>query len=94
MYDGTAKRVRASVQPNFPLLYSYYPNPDLREAAQKAAREAAGAENAVTQAFRGYRRVDRPPTETGTYYVWIYYPGDENYMSASTDVEFIVTPRD
>ncbi|MCL2319044.1 MAG: hypothetical protein FWC45_03085 [Treponema sp.] len=95
VYDGNPKRVEAAVQPPVPLSYSYYPNRELRDAAINAAEEINQNEDftrSLTETFRGYKRVERAPIELGTYYVWIYFPGDENNKSAQANVEFTIVP--
>jgi hypothetical protein len=91
-YNGDPKRVQVTADPEVTLFYSYYPNSELREAAEKAEREAVKV-GAGAQQFKGYRRVERAPSEQGTYYVWIYFPGDDNHESASADVEFTILPH-
>ena len=90
IYNGNPKRIKAESTPKFPLSASYYPNLELREKAKKAVNEPGVTGPSVE--FKGYRRVDRPPTEPGTYYVWVYFPGDENYEAADADVEFRILP--
>ena len=92
VYDGNPKRIQAVVEPAVSLSYSYYPNLELMESAKKSATETSPGQNTMVQTFRGYRRVDRAPSEQGTYYVWIYYPGNDNYASASLDVVFNILP--
>jgi hypothetical protein len=92
LFDGNPKRVEASVEPQVPLAYSYYPNAELMEAAKKSASETSPGQNTMVQSFRGYRRIDTPPSEPGTYYVWIYYPGGDNYDEATLDVVFTILP--
>ena len=94
-YNGNPKRVQASSEPDLPLSYSYYPNPELRAEAIKIALENAVKGNyrpPPQSDFKGYRRVDRAPSEQGTYYVWIYFPGDINHEAASAMVEFTILP--
>ena len=91
VYDGDPKRVHAAAEPPVPLSFSYYPNPELRETAKKATPETTPGQRTITQTFRGYRRVDAAPSEQGTYYVWIYYPGNNTNEPASLDVEFIIS---
>ena len=94
-YNGDPKRVRATAEPSVPLSYIYYPNEKLRDIAQKSAREAAAKANTTglpTRSFIGYRRVERAPIEQGTYYVWVYFPGDENHKPAEANVEFTIRP--
>ena len=94
-YNGDPKRVEAATVPPVSLSYSYYPNPELRETAIKAAEEAARVNQMtryMTETFRGYKRVERAPIEEGTYYVWIFFPGDENHLAASAEVEFTILP--
>ena len=93
-YNGDPKRVLARAQPHVPLSYSYYPNRELRETAQRTEREAATANSgrAPSGTFSGYRRVERAPVEQGTYYVWVYFPGDDNHEPAHADVEFTILP--
>lgn len=92
VYDGNPKRIHATAEPAVPLSFSYYPNLELMETAKKSAAETSPGQSTFTQTFRGYRRIDRAPTEQGTYYVWIHYPGDENNESASLDVVFTILP--
>ena len=93
-YNGNPKRVQAETVPPVPLSYSYYPNRQLRETAQKAARESAVKNSGPppTRSYKGYRRVERAPIEPGTYYVWICFPGDENHEPAHANVEFTILP--
>ena len=94
-YNGNPKRVWVRAEPPVSLSYSYYPNQELRETAQKAAQGTASEENSaqvLVKTFRGYRRVDRAPIEQGTYYVWVFFPGDENHEAAHANVEFIILP--
>jgi len=95
IFNGNPKRVTAEADPPIPLFYSYYPNWELRDTAIKAEEEAilnGDTEQALTINFKGYKRIDSAPTEQGTYYVWIYFPGDENYMTAQAVVEFTILP--
>lgn len=92
VYDGNPKRIRAASDPMVPLAFSYYPNLELLETAKKAAEEASSRQDSISQTFKGYRRIDRAPSEPGIYYVWIYYPGDENTESASMDVVLSIEP--
>ena len=94
-YNGNPKRAQARAEPPVPLSYSYYPNRELRETAQKAVGEPVSggtSSQRLTQSYSGYKRVDRAPIEEGTYYVWIYFPGDENYKAAHANVEFVILP--
>ena len=94
-YDGNPKRVQARAEPPVSLSYSYYPNRELRETAQRAVRETASRRDStkrLTQTFRGYRRVERAPVEQGIYYVWIFFPGDNNHEAAHANVEFTILP--
>jgi hypothetical protein len=86
--------VQAEAEPPVLLSYFYYPNQELRDTAVRAAEETVRSGNIARPAveFRGYRRVDRAPIEQGTYYVWIYFPGDENHLSTSANVEFTILP--
>ena len=94
-YDGDPKRVQATSEPIVSLSYSYYPN---RELMDNAVRNVARATNqadsvrSLTNTYRGYRRVESAPIERGTYYVWIYYPGNENLETAHEFVEFTILP--
>ena len=92
IFNGDPKRIRAASEPAVTLSFSYYPNLELLETAKKSAINNPPGQSTVTQTFAGYRRVDRAPSEMGTYYVWIYYPGDKNNESASVDVEFTILP--
>jgi len=77
------------------LNYSYYPNSELMEAAIRTVKEASPGLNStqvLSQMFQGYRRVERAPTEQGTYYVWIYYPGDDNHLASEKRVVFTILP--
>jgi len=95
-YNGDQKRIKAKVEPPVPLFYSYYPNRELMETAQRAVEEPIPGESSIrllTKTYSGYKRVDRTPFEEGTYYVWIYFPGDENHEAANANVEFTILPR-
>jgi len=92
VFNGSPKRIQAEADSQVPLSYSYYPNRELRDAAIKAEKENAANRVELTEIFRGYRRVDRAPTEQGTYYVWIYYPGDKNHEAAHANVQFTIHP--
>ena len=94
VYNGDPKRVQVEVDPPVTLFYSYYPNQELMEMAINAEKQSSEANTARTlsQMLQSYRRVERAPTEPGTYYVWIYHPGDENYMAAEARVEFTILP--
>ena len=92
-YDGNPKRIQASSEPPVRLFISYYPNRQLMETAQRAVGEAPSGGNPtrrLTQTFSGYRRVEQSPVEQGTYYVWIYFPGDDNHETAHAQVEFTI----
>ena len=93
-YNGNPKRIQARADPPVPLSYSYYPNRELMETAQRSVEESAlrgnSAPRPITETYRGYRRVERAPIERGIYYVWIYYPGDENHEAAHANVEFTI----
>ena len=94
-YDGNPKRVLVNTEPPVPLSYFYYPNPELRDAAVKAAMAAASIGDtgqSTEDIFKGYKRVDRAPVEQGTYYVWVDFPGDENREAAQAYVEFTILP--
>ena len=93
-YDGDPKRVDVTVEEGIPLSFSYYPNPELRDEAMKAAEESAmrGNPSLPQSEFRGYRRIDRAPSEQGTYYVWVYFPGDENHEAVSLKLELTILP--
>lgn len=93
IYNGDPKRVEAVSEPYKPLAFSYFPNQELLEAAKKTSADTPpGQSVTITHTFKGYRRIDMAPSEQGTYYVWIYYPGDRNYQSASVEVEFTILP--
>ena len=100
IYNGDPKRVQASADPPVLLMYSYYPKKELREIAQRnLAEDAASRRNSSRLSamlpagtFSGYKRVERAPIEQGTYYVWIYFPGDENHEAAHLDLEFTILP--
>ncbi|MDR0388713.1 MAG: hypothetical protein LBH73_01425, partial [Spirochaetaceae bacterium] len=62
----------------------YYPTREAREAAAQAASRS--------EVLRGFTRVERAPIEPGTYYVTVYYPGDNNYQYAKLDVELTIHP--
>ena len=95
IYDGNPKRIFAEAEPHVPLVFSYYPNRELMETAIRAAMETSNSSNpaqTLSRSFQGYRRVERAPTEQGTYYVWIYYPGDDNHLTAEKRVVFTILP--
>ena len=92
VFNGTPKRITARADPPVPLSYTYYPNKELRDAAIKAAEKAALDEDALMTSYKGYIRVDSAPSGQGLYYVWIYFPGDENHESSQANVEFTISP--
>ena len=94
IYNGNPKRISAAIFPSVSVYYSYYPNIELRDAAIQAVMKTAQGNSgpSLTTAFKGYTRIDRAPTEQGTYYVWVYFPGDANHESASMNVEFTILP--
>jgi len=92
VYNGDPKRIQASVTPSVSLSISYFPNKELMDAAKETVENTPPGQRTTTQTFAGYRRVERPPTEPGTYHVWIYYAGDNNNESASEEVEFTILP--
>ena len=93
-YNGNQKRIQAEANPPVTLSYSYYPTLELRNLAMRAATEGPQGNSSRTLAeeSRRYNRVDRAPTEQGTYYVWIYFPGDDNHEAASASVDFTINP--
>ncbi|MDR0720037.1 MAG: hypothetical protein LBF78_10415 [Treponema sp.] len=92
-YNGDPKRVSARCDPELPLSFSYYPTPEVRQAAVKAlARESEADNEESAAAFRGLRRVERAPIEQGEYYVLVYYPGDNNYLMAYKEIYFTIGP--
>jgi hypothetical protein len=98
-FDGNPKRIEARAEPELQIFVTYYPNPELRETAVRAASSAAEENNpagnpvpSISQTARGVRRVPVAPTERGTYYVWVFFPGDENHESAQAFVEFTIRP--
>jgi hypothetical protein len=92
-YNGDPKRVSARCEPELPLSFSYYPTPDVRQAAVKLlAREGEDDGKESSAAFRGLKRVERAPIEQGEYYVLVYYPGDTNYLMAYKEIDFTIGP--
>ena len=95
VYNGNPKRVTAKSEQPVSLSYSYYPNRELRDTAVRAAEGSDSGDDStrpLTMNFSGYKRVERAPIEQGTYYVWIYFPGDDNYEAAQAFVEFTILP--
>jgi hypothetical protein len=90
-YDGNPKRVLASSEPPFTLSFSYYPNAETRDAAARAFSQP-DIQASVSEALRGFRRVERAPIEQGVYSVLVFFPGDENYYGAYKKVEFTIGP--
>ena len=62
------------------------------DAAIKAEEEAILSKKELAEIFRGYKRVERAPTEQGTYYVLVYFSGDKNHEPAKAKVEFTILP--
>jgi hypothetical protein len=83
VYNGSPKSVTARSEPSFGLSAVYYPTREAREAARSDTASAA---------IRGFTRVERAPIEPGTYYVSVYYPGDDNYQYARLEIELIIHP--
>jgi hypothetical protein len=86
VYNGSPKRVSASSQPSLPLSFSYYPSAEVRERAQKNFANPERRQAALS----GFKRVERAPVEPGVYYVTVFYPGDERYHPAMTEVDFVI----
>jgi hypothetical protein len=92
-YNGDPKRVSARSDPELPLSFSYYPAPEVRQAAIKVlARGSEDNDSETANAFRGLKRVERAPIEQGEYYVLVYYPGDANYILAYKEIDFAIGP--
>jgi hypothetical protein len=92
-YNGDPKRVQARSEPGLPLSYSYYPSAGVRAAAAQAfSRPDESTRSTASAALRGLKRVERAPIEQGAYYVIVYYPGDDNYLPAYTEVDFTIGP--
>lgn len=93
-YDGDPKRVAVDIDSDISLSFSYYPNPALRDEAIKTAEKSAarGNPSQPQSEFKGYKRIDRAPSEQGTYYVWVYFPGDENHETVSLKLELTILP--
>lgn len=92
-YNGDPKRVSARSDPELPLSFSYYPTPEVRQAALKAlTREGGDDSRESAAAFRGLRRVARAPIEQGEYYVLVYYPGGNNYLMVYKEIYFTIGP--
>ena len=94
IYNGSPKRISAKSEPPVSLSYFYYPSREFMETAIRMAEESSQEEtpSLPSAEFRGYRRIDRAPSEQGTYFVWVYFPGDENHLSASAHIEFTILP--
>jgi hypothetical protein len=92
-YHGDPKRVAASAEPPLPLSFSYYPTPEARQAAVRALSEPGEeSRSTVSTVLRGFRRVERAPIEQGTYYAVVYFPGDDNYNLAYTEIDLTIGP--
>jgi hypothetical protein len=90
-YDGNPKRVLAVSEPSFALSFSYYPNAETRDAAARAFSQP-DTQASVSEALKGFKRVERAPIEQGIYYVLVFFPGDENYQGIYKKVEFTIGP--
>jgi hypothetical protein len=88
-YNGDPKRIKAEVDAPVQLSASYFLSPEARSAASLPDTQAEQR----SAALRGYKRVERPPTEPGTYYVNVYYDGDKNYGPALKEIEFTIVPK-
>jgi hypothetical protein len=86
-YNGAPRRVTAVAEPEVPLSFSYYPSAEIREQAAQNRPEQRRA------ALSGFKRVERAPIEPGTYYVTVYFPGDEQHLPASAEVDFTIVER-
>ena len=92
-YDGNPKRVLAASEPELPLSYSYYPNPELLRAAVYTFNNPSEARQAsLNAALRRFTRVERAPREQGLYYVLVFFPGNDRYEAAFRTVEFTIGP--
>ena len=95
VYNGDPKRVEVYVEPEITLFYTYYQNRELMEAARNTVRQAEAEGKSLrvpSDTYTGYKRVEHAPIEQGTYFVWVYYPGDENNESAEVIIEFTILP--
>jgi len=92
-YNGSPRRVQASAIPDVPLSYSYYPNPELLQAAVDAFLQPDDAvQSSLSSALRNFTRVERAPVEQGVYYVLVYFPGDDRYEPVYRELEFTIGP--
>jgi hypothetical protein len=89
LYNGDPKRIKAEADAPVQLSTSYFLNPEARSAASLPDTQAEQR----SAALRGYKRVERPPIEPGTYYVNVYYDGDKNYAPALKEIEFTIVPK-
>jgi hypothetical protein len=89
LYDGSAKRVKAEADAPVLLSASYFPTAEARQAATRVDVQPEQR----SAALRGFTRVEHAPKEPGTYYVTVYYPGDNNYLPASKEIEFTIKSR-
>jgi hypothetical protein len=90
LYNGDPKRIKAEADSPVRLSASYFLTPQARSAASLPDTQAEQR----SAALRGYKRVERPPIEPGTYYVNVYYEGDKNYKPALKEIEFTIVPRE
>jgi hypothetical protein len=88
-YDGRPKRVSVSSDPPVDFSFSYYPTEDIREEAVRTFFEDGRRQTAV----KGFTRITHAPVEPGTYYVAVYFAGNEHYRPAVAELEFTIIGR-
>jgi len=91
VFNGNPRRVQVNADPVVPLSYSYYPTRSLRQAAYEAFMRPE-SERSLTSALQGFTRVESAPTEPGTYFVFVYFYGNDRYERACMEIDFEITP--
>ena len=93
VYNGSPRRVQATSDPAVPMSYSYYPNPELRQAAAEVFKKPDyEIQSSLSSALQRFQRVESAPSEQGTYYVLVYFNGNEKYEPAYIEIEFTIHP--
>jgi len=92
VYNGNPRRVQVTAEPEVPLSYSYYPDLETRQAALIAFFNPETGEQPLATALQRFRRVESAPAEQGTYYVLVYFYGNERYEPAYREIDFTIGP--
>ena len=92
-FNGDPQRITASAEPYVTLNFSYFPTSELRQIAMDALlNPGAVTEASLSRALSPFRRVPIAPSNQGTYFVLVHFPGDDLFEPAMKEVTFIIGP--